>query len=106
VNGASAIATCCAANPDYLARVLPGHECQDPADPSRPDVEVFTRRHRKRQTGIPIISLWAGWSRKRVPGSLEAFGLLKQAGFLFCGMIYGDGPLRENWLHSSTNRAG
>jgi glycosyltransferase involved in cell wall biosynthesis len=98
VNGASVIVTCCAANQDYLARVLP-----EPLDAKirlihhGADVEAFTPPALEVSGPIIPVILSVGRlvEKKGFPDLLEAFGLLKQAGHDFCGMIYGDGPLRE-----------
>jgi glycosyltransferase involved in cell wall biosynthesis len=45
----------------------------------------------------------AGWLEKGFSVLLEAFYLLKQAGYAFSGVIYGDGPLRglDAWIKQS-----
>jgi glycosyltransferase involved in cell wall biosynthesis len=97
--GASAVVTCCAANQEYLARVLP-----EPLDAKirlihhGVDVEVFTPpRSEGTVADAPVIlSVGRLVAKKGFPDLLEAFWRLKQAGFVFSGMIYGDGPLHAD----------
>jgi glycosyltransferase involved in cell wall biosynthesis len=95
---ASAILTCCDANQDYLARVLPESlHAKVRVVHHGVDVRVFSpalpgERHSEEAI---ILSVGRLVEKKGFSDLLEAFCLLKQAGIAFRAVIYGDGPLQE-----------
>ncbi len=95
---ASALVTCCQANADYIAAVVPARQCP-PVLVVHHGVDLgrFLPVPHRADPGVPVLlSVGRLVEKKGYADLLEALALLAAAGVPFHCRLYGDGPLHTS----------